>query len=102
MDESFEDLKHYSHLATYLINEDDSGLTKQEIQEADTFIKSIKKFYGLSATIVDCDDNPEFAHPTYGGLKGEVITYTIRFNPKELPEEHWDLPRNMTYLYNQY
>lgn len=93
-----EAIRHYQHLASYLINGDASGLSDADEKEADWFLKTIKETYGDSAEIVDCRDDPEFGMPEWGGLKGTVIDYTIRFDPSELPSDLWALEKDMEYL----
>jgi hypothetical protein len=82
-------IKHYSWMASYLINGDASGLSKEQRDEADRFLKGIKEYYGPSASIVDCEEESEFGIPTWGGLKGDVIGYEILFKICELPREIW-------------
>jgi hypothetical protein len=72
-------IRHYSWMAIYLINGDATGLSKEDKSEADRFLDDIKKYYGPSASVVDCDDDSVFSRPSWGGLKGDVIAYTISF-----------------------
>ena len=73
-------VKGYSHLASFLVNGDASGLSDEELFEADMFVECITDEYGKSAYIVgaDADDNM-FGSPEYGGLEGDIIPYLIHY-----------------------
>ena len=75
----------YSHWASYLVNNDPSGLDDKEQKEADRFIKEMEKEYGASAYICDAgeDGYKDFGWPEYGGLKGEIVPYTVHFKKEE-------------------
>ena len=98
----FEDIKHYSFFASYLVNNDKSGLSEKELRTADRFVEDIKELYGDSASIVSADDDHEFASPEWGGLKGDVITYQVQYNTNELPGEHWVLDKDRPELTQSY
>lgn len=72
----------YEHFAPYFINDDPSGLTDDEIVEADQFLKEVKKEYGQTARIVSCgeEEDRDFGWPEYGGKKGTVIPYYVHYD----------------------
>lgn len=68
----------YEHWASYFINCDPSGLTDEERQAADEFMGKVRKQFGATAHILDSKGgSPQFGHPSFGGLKGSVISYVI-------------------------
>jgi hypothetical protein len=70
---------------------DSTGLTEKEREEAERFDKDIVEYYGHDARIVDCGDEPEFGMPTWGGVNGDIIPFTIEYAPRHLPEKYWDV-----------
>ncbi len=87
---STELVRHYSWMASYLINNDSTGYSKDELAQIEKFEEELKEIYGSSVEVMDCSQDTEFGTPDYGGLKGELVAYTVRFNPYELPSEYWD------------
>lgn len=76
----------YSHFAPYLINDDPTGLTEEEIREANEFCQKVKREYGDDALIVDAgnEEDKDFGYPEYGGKRGEVVPYTIHHTKEDL------------------
>ena len=61
--------------ASYLINDDNSGLELGDIKQADAMIQSICESYG-KAYVVDCSDSFFKWHPDYG-MAGDCCIYTV-------------------------
>jgi hypothetical protein len=74
-----------------LVNGDSSGLTEEDSKEATRFEKDIREYYGDDARIVDCGEDSEFGIPSWGGPKGNIIPFTIEYDPRHLPQEYWDV-----------
>lgn len=73
-------VKGYSHLAPFLVNGDSSGLSDEELFEADMFLESIQDVYGGDAYISSIENEEEFGVPEYGGLPGTVCDYIVLCN----------------------
>ena len=90
MFENTEIVRLYCWMASYFINNDSTGYSKKEFEEIEKFEEELKEVYGSSMEVIDCSDDSEFGIPDYGGLKGELAAYTVRFKPDDLPSEYWD------------
>ena len=85
-----EIVRHYCWMASYFINNDSTGYSKKELEEIEKFEEELKEVYGSSMEVIDCAEDSEFGTPDYGGLKGELAAYKIRFKTDDLPSEYWD------------
>ena len=63
----------YSYWASYLANNDDSGISKEDKAAADEFLRAEKL---SSWTVVDISEQ-WFGFPDYGNLAGDVAKYTF-------------------------
>ena len=79
-------VKGYTHLAPYFIYDDPTGMDEEEIREAVEFYQNVRKEYGDDARIVDVDDEEDrdFGYPEYGGLRGEISSYTVHHTKEDL------------------
>ena len=84
--------KGYSYDASYYINCDATGYTYSNTLDnkqanADLVYALMQEHYGKSACIVGCPESSgeDFGYPDYGSqLLGDLIEYTISYNPLEL------------------
>ncbi len=97
-----EIVKNYDWMACYFLNNDSTGYSKDELDEIEKFEAELKEHYGNSMEVIDCSYNTEFGIPDYGGTKGELAAYTIRYNPKDLPSEYWDEPYEKEFAKSRY
>ena len=76
----------YTYFAPYFINNDPTGLTEEEVREADDFYKKVRKEYGENASIVDMvsDEFKVLGFPEYGGKSGFVVHYTVHHTKEDL------------------
>lgn len=73
-----EEVEWYSWAASYFINGDHSGLTDEDIREADDFL-DVMAASGFK-TVVDVSDDSRFGRPRVGSSKlaGDLVTYTFQ------------------------
>ena len=108
--------KGYSYDASYYINGDATGYeysntpdNKHNQANANLVYARMQEQYGKSACIVGCPDivSDNFGFPDYGSqLLGDLIEYTISYNPLELiayerfyadnKESYWSMYRWVT------
>lgn len=86
-----EGISNYDWMASYLINNDATGMSEAQKQQANKFIEDVKEIYGQEALIVDCDGESHFGLPDWGGGPGSLVNYVIEYDYNKLPSEHWDL-----------
>lgn len=75
----------YSWAASYFINGDHSGLSDEDIQEADDFLEDMAE-EGYNVTVVDASESDgDFGRPLIGRSRkgGDLITYTFLYTPKK-------------------
>ncbi|ADY13666.1 hypothetical protein [Sphaerochaeta globosa] len=90
MSDCIEIVKHYCWMASYFINNDLSSYTKGELAQIEKFEEELKEVYGASVEVIDCSEDSEFGTPDYGGLRGTLSAYKVRYEPSDLPSEFWD------------
>lgn len=68
----------YSHWACALINNDESGMTDEEIAEMNATLEKITAQYP-GAYCVGCDGEGDFSRPDFSGLAGDVCQFTFAY-----------------------
>lgn len=73
-----------AHWATYLVNDDCSGLEPSEIAAADAWFKAITEQHPVASSVfvVDCGETRD---ERFNGLLSDVVDYTLHV---QTPEEH--------------
>lgn len=90
MSNCIEKVRHYDWMSCYFINNDSSGYTDEELALIEKFEKELKEVFGDSMEVLECSDFPQFGTPDYGGKKGNLLEYSIRYEPKDLPSYIWE------------
>lgn len=68
----------YDWAASALVNGDELADPIDQT-ELDRFMADLDHDYP-GARVVSCDDEPEYGRPTFGGLLGNVVPYTVHYD----------------------
>ena len=93
--EKFGKCQFYSYYASYFINDDDSGMTEDEIEDCEAFLEACKEYFECDYVwVTDVLDDSDFGDveipkgwrvKSYNGvefLPGDVCTYLIQKSNK--------------------